>query len=64
VLLNPAIAALAMSASSITDDAYDADATNVVLLKRIEPNRRATDNATDAGSAPQPKHPAYIQVQA
>jgi len=35
VLLNPAIAALAMSASSITV------ATNAVLLKRVEPELRA-----------------------
>jgi P-type Cu2+ transporter len=39
ILLNPAIAALAMSASSITV------ATNAVLLKRVEPALRALDEA-------------------
>jgi Cu2+-exporting ATPase len=38
ILLNPAIAALAMSASSITV------ATNAVLLKRVEPQLREVSN--------------------
>jgi Cu2+-exporting ATPase len=54
ILLSPAVAALAMSASSITV------ATNAVLLKRVEPSLRAAertdqiDNATtpDATTAP------------
>ena len=40
ILLNPAIGALAMSASSITV------ATNAVLLKRIEPDLRAISNTS------------------
>ena len=46
ILLSPAVAALAMSASSITV------ATNAVLLKRVEPHLRAaelTDQTTGAG---------------
>jgi P-type Cu2+ transporter len=45
VLLNPAIAALAMSASSITV------ATNAVLLKRVEPELRAATSPSEAAVA-------------
>ena len=51
ILLNPAIGALAMSASSITV------ATNAVLLKRVEPALRAVsqgDHAAAAAGAAQP----------
>ncbi len=47
ILLNPAIAALAMSASSITV------ATNAVLLKTIEPTLRADPHRQAADSTPQ-----------
>lgn len=43
ILLNPAVAALAMSASSITV------ATNAVLLKRIEPELRSMGDTKGAG---------------
>jgi P-type E1-E2 ATPase len=49
ILLSPAIAALAMSASSITV------ATNAVLLKRVEPHlRTAAESAADATTAGSP----------
>jgi Cu2+-exporting ATPase len=58
ILLNPAIAALAMSASSITV------ATNAVLLKRVEPDLRTTnsepDSAKDAHVAPQHGNQAQV----
>lgn len=47
ILLNPAIAALAMSASSITV------ATNAVLLKTVEPTLRADTHQQVADSTPQ-----------
>jgi Cu2+-exporting ATPase len=47
ILLNPAIGALAMSASSITV------ATNAVLLKRVEPELRAvTDQRLSSAAQP------------
>jgi P-type Cu2+ transporter len=45
ILLNPAIGALAMSASSITV------ATNAVLLKRVEPELREVSGDGGHGSA-------------
>jgi P-type E1-E2 ATPase len=45
ILLSPAVAALAMSASSITV------VTNAVLLKRVEPHLRAAGRVDAAGAA-------------
>ncbi|HEU4782104.1 MAG TPA: hypothetical protein VFS83_02060, partial [Ktedonobacterales bacterium] len=56
ILLNPAIAALAMSASSITV------ATNAVLLKTVEPTLRTDAHRPAIESTPQPQ-PGDVQPE-
>ena len=54
VLLSPAVAALAMSASSITV------ATNAVLLKRVEPQLRQAPPITAQSSATESSTPQIV----
>jgi Cu2+-exporting ATPase len=54
ILLSPAIAALAMSASSITV------ATNAVLLRRVGPRLRADGHEASAGEPVASPHTAHM----